>query len=702
MTFNLLNLRLSTKQLEAYSESTARINIFEGSVRAGKSFIALMRWICFCAEGPQGNLIICGRTDKTIKRNIIDPLQDLLGSACKYFSGKGEVKLYGRTMFVVGANDDRAEAKIRGSEFAGALLDEGTLLPESFFKMLLSRLSKEGAQLFCSTNPDSPYHWIKKDFIDRQHELDLKVFKFSIYDNPVLSKKYIEDLSKEYQGLWKRRYINGEWVVADGAVYDFFNEDIHVIEEPNATADYYIVGIDYGTTNPCVFTLIGYNPANYPNMWLEREYYYDSAKELRQKSDYDYALDLIDFIRGFNVKQIYIDPSATSFKQELKRNGVRKVKDAENDVLAGIRFQSQLLTNGTYKICSQCVQSIREYSNYLWDAKASEKGLDRPLKKFDHCFMAGTKISNYSGQIPIEKVRKGDKVLTRNGYRTVLNVFENERDCSEFILYNQTIRCTPDHKFYTVNSGWKEIKKLVKSDILVTNLKGLPWLKPYSSITSYTNVIKTLKTALTEISTKLDMWTTNAALDISTEIFGNSIMEKYPRECIFVTKTEMSTTIALIISSAYQLLKAFPGVIKIFTKLREKLNANFAKKSTQLHCNLETSFVVVHVAISGEKNITLMMRREYVLSVIENLQLIATQKPSTAQFLVEKKHMGKQKVYNLYVEDTHEYFAEDFLVHNSLDSQRYALYTHFFKKDLRSEFTEADADEMERMYRIGI
>lgn len=376
--------QLSNKQIKSFQDSTARINIFEGPVRAGKSFVTLIRWLEFCRSGPEGPLIICGRTDKTIKRNIISPLQDLVGSSVQYSIGKGEVTLYNRIMYVVGANDDRAEAKIRGSEFAGALIDEATLIPESFFKMLLSRLSIDGAQLFCSTNPDSPYHWLKRDFIDREDELDLKVFSYSIYDNPSLSEKYIKDLSAEYQGLWHKRYISGEWVVADGAVYDFFDDDIHVISMPQSQADYYIVGVDYGTTNPCVFSLIGYNPGGYPNMWLEKEYYFDSKKQLRQKSDYDYARDLMDFISGYNVKRIYIDPSAASFKQELRRNGVSNVLDAKNDVIPGIRFQGQLLSNGTYKICSNCVETLKEYRNYLWDSKASERGEDKPIKQFDH------------------------------------------------------------------------------------------------------------------------------------------------------------------------------------------------------------------------------------------------------------------------------------------------------------------------------
>jgi PBSX family phage terminase large subunit len=375
---------LSAKQIRAFTKSYNRINIFEGPVRAGKSFVALIRWLEFIRRGPPGPLILVGRTDKTIKRNIISPLQELVGSAFVYSSGKGECYLYGRTMYVVGANDDRAEAKIRGSEFAGALIDELTLIPENFFKMLLSRLSIPKAKVFASTNPDSPYHWVKKDFINRKNDMSCSVFSFSIDDNPSLDEDFKENLKKEYRGLWYRRFILGEWCVADGAVYDFFDETIHCIDHPPSNAISYYLGIDYGTTNPCVFTLIGYNPSSYPNMWLEKEYYYASGENQKQKSDYEYVMDLTKFLDGIYVDAIYIDPSAASLKQELKRQGYYQVKDAINDVLPGIRFVGQLISNGTLKICSQCSNIIKEFSNYVWDSKASAKGEDKPIKLNDH------------------------------------------------------------------------------------------------------------------------------------------------------------------------------------------------------------------------------------------------------------------------------------------------------------------------------
>lgn len=378
-------LPFSQKQIESISNSNSRLNLWIGPVRSGKSYSALWRFIQFIINGDVGPLIICGRTDSSIRRNVIRQLQDIVGDDLKYFPGKREAVLWGRTIDLIGANDERSEAKIRGSEYIAALMDEITIIPESFTKMLFSRLSRKNSIFFGTTNPDSPFHWLKKEYIDRKDELNLALFEFKMDDNPSLSEEYKRDLKKEYRGLWYERYIEGKWVLADGAVYDFFDNKFHVINNPPGTALYYIVGIDYGTSNPCVFTLIGYNPSTYPNIWLEKEYYYDSKQTNRQKTDYEYGQDLISFIAGYNIKSIYIDPSALSFKSELRRNGIYDVLDANNDVLSGIRFQSQLISNGTYKICSNCVNSLKEYNTYLWDNKASIRGEDKPIKKNDHC-----------------------------------------------------------------------------------------------------------------------------------------------------------------------------------------------------------------------------------------------------------------------------------------------------------------------------
>ena len=133
------------------------INILEGAVRSEAKIIHLptLRFMEELRHGPDGVYVICGKSERTVLHNVISLMQELTEGLVRYNRGLGEFTLFGRKVYVVGANDERAEAKrIRGATFAGALVDEGaTIVPESFFKrMLLSRLSVDGAKLFMTTN----------------------------------------------------------------------------------------------------------------------------------------------------------------------------------------------------------------------------------------------------------------------------------------------------------------------------------------------------------------------------------------------------------------------------------------------------------------------------------------------------------------------------------------------------------------------
>lgn len=373
---------LSRKQLDSYLYSDNRINIWEGSVRSGKTFSSILKFIKELKDGPPGNAMIVGVSRDAIQRNVVMELCSLLAFPCPTPKST-QMNIMNRTVFFVGANDERAQKRIQGATLALAYVDEVTLIPQGFFKMLLSRLSVPNAKLFATCNPDSPFHWLKSDFLER-NDLNLKHWKFKLEDNPSLSDEYINNLKAEYSGLWYKRYIEGEWVLAEGTVYDFFNEDDHLLNLPPGPAEYYIVGIDYGTANPTAFSMVGYNKKYYPNIWLEKEYFYDSKKYNRQKTDSDYVEDIQRFIEGKNVKAIYVDPSAASLKVEMHRNNITQVYDADNDVINGIRFQSKLLSNGTFKIMKNCSNVIREMQTYRWDEKASKHGDDKPIKENDH------------------------------------------------------------------------------------------------------------------------------------------------------------------------------------------------------------------------------------------------------------------------------------------------------------------------------
>lgn len=380
---------LAPKQRWSVRNSNKRLNIWHGSVRSGKTVGTIFRYIKFIANSPPGDLLLAGKTIDSLKRNVISPILDLLGSDAHYMPGRRELKVWDKTIYTVGASDERSEGKIRGSTLAGAYGDELTLWPESFFQMMLSRMSVEGAQFFGTTNPDNPNHWLKRNYIDRRAALDLALFHFKLEDNPYLPQAYVDALKKEYVGLWYKRFILGEWCVAEGAIFDFFDEAKHVLITP-PEAQYYDVGIDYGTTNPCVFILFGVNPmapTGKPKIWAEREYYYDPIRRTRQQTDVEFSRDFAAFIEPLKhkVRNIYCDPSAESFQLQLRRDGIHGLRDAENEVLDGIRTVARMLQSGQYAICKNCVNYINEMYSYAWNPKKQLVGEDLPLKTNDHC-----------------------------------------------------------------------------------------------------------------------------------------------------------------------------------------------------------------------------------------------------------------------------------------------------------------------------
>lgn len=377
---------LSPKQQDFVNNSTGKYNLAIGSVRSGKSFAANLAFLKHVASNVPGNMCIMGRTEHSVRTNILNPFADMMGKYFHYKAGSRKLYLCDREIDVIGASDLKAEGKIRGATYSGALVDEVTVIPEPVFRQLTYRLSVKGSKLIATTNPDSPYHWFKKQYIDQADnpDLDCKVWTFTFDDNPILDEAYIRKIKAESQGLWYKRFVEGLWVLAEGAIYDFFDTSIHVIPHGPNYATEYAVGIDYGTTNPCAFVLVGYNPSTFPQLWVEKEYYYDSKVSNRMKTDSEYAENLAQFIEGMPVKSIYVDPSAASFKAEMRNCGIQNIFDADNDVLNGLRLVTEYLAGGTLKVCQCCTNVISEFSNYVWDAQAALKGIERPLKQNDH------------------------------------------------------------------------------------------------------------------------------------------------------------------------------------------------------------------------------------------------------------------------------------------------------------------------------
>lgn len=379
----------------------ARLNLLEGSVSSGKTWVSLVLWALWVSTMPADNLyMMCAKSLTTLKRNCLLLLQEQVGRSNFTFSlASKEGYLFGRRILLEGANDARSESKIRGLSLQGAYCDELTQLPEDFFAMLLSRLRMPGAKLIATTNPDNPMHWLKTDYIDRQDELDFLDVVFTIDDNTELDREYVRSIKKEYTGVFYERFILGKWVAAEGLVYPMFNEEEHVIDEIPWQAiqrGRWYVSIDYGTVNPCAMELWTiYNGIAY----LVQESYYDSRQPGHiQRTDEEHYAELERLIGDRKIDKIVIDPSAASFKATIRKHGKFSVWDAQNDVINGIRFTATALKSGRIKIHRSCEDIIREFGMYMWDSESTE---DAVIKEWDHAldsfrYMCLTVLSRYA------------------------------------------------------------------------------------------------------------------------------------------------------------------------------------------------------------------------------------------------------------------------------------------------------------------
>lgn len=210
---------LSKKQLEFLQNPLSRINLLYGSVRSGKTYISLLKWALWIGQqNKTDEFLMVGKTVTALKRNCLGLLETLIGDNITYSISQKKAVIFGRTVWLEGANDERAESKIRGMTLKGCYIDELTQIPRAFYLMTLSRLSMANAALIATTNPDAPTHYVKTEIIDNE-EINKQVVKYMLDDNSFLDAEYKENLKKEYKGVFYDRFILGEFVRAEGIIF---------------------------------------------------------------------------------------------------------------------------------------------------------------------------------------------------------------------------------------------------------------------------------------------------------------------------------------------------------------------------------------------------------------------------------------------------------------------------------------------------
>lgn len=372
--------------------------ICDGSIRSGKTVsqgISFFIWAF--ANFTEQNFALCGKTINSFRRNVWNWSKMILkerGYSITesrdenkiIISYKGKVNYF----YVFGGRDERSQDLIQGITLAGVLFDEVALMPESFVNQATGRCSVTGSKFWFNCNPDNPSHWFKKNWIEKADKKKLLYLHFTMDDNLSLSEDIKERYKGLYVGVFFKRFILGLWVVAEGAIYDMFSEGENEYSDLPKHISFYdpVVAIDYGTTNPLAALLCLEDPDEEDNIKLriEDEYYFNSRVEGFQKTDEQYLDDieawLINRLGTDSFPQLIVDPSAASFIVAARARGFR-VKEADNEVLDGIRLVSTLLAKRILIINKRCHNLLREILGYVWD-EAGKMDKEKPLKMNDH------------------------------------------------------------------------------------------------------------------------------------------------------------------------------------------------------------------------------------------------------------------------------------------------------------------------------
>ena len=381
-------------------DSDAFINIAHGSVRSGKTIAATFRFLLFVLDSPYYEFMISGKTRDTIERNVIRDLIRMIDGRIPYKYRKFDnyIEIAGNKIWLIGFSDEGATEKVRGMTVGGWYADELTSASKSTVEMAITRCSVDGAKMFWTMNPESPYHFIYTDYITNQELLDsgtVKCWHFTLEDNLHLSKRYIEELkrvNRKSQVNYKRNIL-GQWVIAEGVIYDSFDENIHVFHDDHTPMyDEINICCDYGVSTVTTFGVMGIvkNVKEGNKYYLQEETYYDATKKGVAQSDSDRVNDILRLQDkyGLNKKStIFLPHDAASLKAQCRKDKrIRmKVRTYAPDTFKDINRIQDLFNTRRFFIHESCKNSITQAQTYCWDTRAQQRGEDKPLKVDDHC-----------------------------------------------------------------------------------------------------------------------------------------------------------------------------------------------------------------------------------------------------------------------------------------------------------------------------
>ena len=380
----MLTVPLTTKQIEYLQNCNHRWNVKTGATGSGKSFVDYTVVIpkrILAARG-EGLLALLGNTKGTLERNILDPMREFWGPGLVgNISSDNTVKLFGKKVYALGADNKKHVSRIQGATFEYAYGDEVTTWSEEVFSMLKSRLRCDHSRFDGTCNPDNPQHWFKR-FLDSDADIYQQSY---IIEDGALPANVVTELKKEYAGtVYYNRFILGQWVAAEGVIYRMFADDPEVfIVDELPDVRFATIGVDFGGNGSAHAFVCNGITAGWRQVVTLEEYYRKAVI-----SPVCLEHDFVDFVRKcqskYRVTEAYCDSAEQSLIQGLREACLREhvhidVKNARKGPINNrIRFWCRMMASDRYRISRNCKHLIDAFSAAVWDSKSptTDKRLD--------------------------------------------------------------------------------------------------------------------------------------------------------------------------------------------------------------------------------------------------------------------------------------------------------------------------------------
>lgn len=394
---------LSKKQLWAYWQLERRdknFYLFDGGGRCGKTWLICSWMIKEANKHPGSRQLIVRKVRAAAGKTIFDnTLSALLRNALGWQKRREALTWShenGSIIRVDGLDDEERMQNVLGDDFLHIFMNEATQMNYKAMQMAMTRLAQVLPgdplhKLILDCNPRGPRHWVHRVGVEHVDPETLRPLlnaekwyrlNWTPLDNPYISDDVLQ-IYAGFTGNHRKQMLEGIWCENEGAVYDEWDEALHVYYEtpPGFSQWPRVMGIDFGFTNPFVCLWGAIDPDG--GLWIYRELYKrnllvsEAAKAIRHMTRNDPR-----------PKWVVADHDAEG-RAELNKNGV-KTKRAKKSVLVGInkvKARLALQANGRpmLHVSHRCPNLINEMYEYIWEP--SQGGLnskEQPRKTNDH------------------------------------------------------------------------------------------------------------------------------------------------------------------------------------------------------------------------------------------------------------------------------------------------------------------------------